>query len=325
MDHTNPTTVARLSLTRRDVEVLRHLAAVRCLDTGQIEMLLGADGSMISRKGLVRRLQRLRQAKYIQVLRNQSLVRLNPDTGRYAGRVRLAYALSTRGAAELGLDTSHRVRHDRLNRDIQDPQIRHSLLSAGVYTALQVACRQASNLELAYWQHENSPGAIVATFFTDEDNHLLSSIAQRHSRERGIRRIVKPDAFFVLHRRDTDEDVPCFLEADRSTMDQSRFLEKLASFDLFRTLGLAKRLFGIEDFLVLTVTLNNPSNPNLLRRDTLRRAARRLFSTAEAASRYRFATANDYQDPRRISQKIWYLAADDAIDQHYHRPFNLYQ
>ncbi len=304
-----------LLLTPRDREILRHLSEVRCLSTAQVAALI-ASGNKTD-QAIVRRLQLLSQAGYVYRLLNHMAVRVDLDTGRYAGKRKMVYALGTAGAMVLGEEGGlaanvARARWDRKNREIKNTQIEHEIMISGVYVALKTGLGPGlvPNMTLHDWHQGRD---LYQTFYTDRQGEHVAGPSQEEIEFKGLcRRPVCPDAYFCLDRADTKSAVPCFLEADRDTMSVERFMEKIENYLLWKRARLHVQTFKFEDFLVLTVT------PTESRRDSLRKASEK-FSRASPGT-FRFSVAEEYaKDPKNFVGHIWLLPGTEE------RRVNLFQ
>ncbi len=297
----------KLLLTQRDMRVLEELLRVRLLSTAHIAALLAP--GLQSDKAIVRRLQKLAKAKYVQKLFQQELFRVNPQNGKYAGRNKLAYALGPMGAQVLsdqgkapGLDHSQ---WEKNNSEFKATQIHHGLMISGVYVALRQGLDEVPNMQLYDWAQGKH---LYHFFYTDSRKKL--ALNQKPETQEGIflqRRPVCPDAYFCLSRSDTKAALPCFLEADRGTMPTARFVEKVENYFLWNSFGLSKRAYGIDRFLVLTVTTSDA------RRDSLRQSVAEKLGSAIDHAMFRFASEQDYIfNPKSFVQKIWLVPASEV-------------
>jgi len=295
-----------LLLTPRDREILRHFSQVRLLNTAQVAALVAPE--LKTDQAIVRRLQLLAQAGYVYRLPNQVAVRVDPDTGRYAGKHKMVYALGTAGAVVLGEEGGTaanvaRARWDKKNREIKHTQIEHEIMISGVYTALQIVGRLVSNMKLHDW-HQGR--ALCQFFHLNRDGEHVPNPSQEEVELGLTRRCVCPDAYFCLYRPDTQGAIPCFLEADRSTMSVDRFCEKIESYLLWKKARLHTTAFKFEKFFVLTVT------PTESRRESLRKAAAKYARTEPET--FRFATEKEYAaDPKKFVDRIWLLPLVDNL------------
>ncbi|HEY4479328.1 MAG TPA: replication-relaxation family protein, partial [Candidatus Paceibacterota bacterium] len=91
-----------------------------------------------------------------------------------------------------------------------------------------------------------------------QGNDLKSALAKR-----GANPPLVPDAFFVLET--PTHKYPCFLEADRATMTQERYVNKLKMYWRHNREESFKDTLGVSNFRVLTITPNEGRSANLCR------------------------------------------------------------
>jgi hypothetical protein len=94
------------------------------------------------------------------------------------------------------------------------------------------------------------------------------------------------DAFFVLETNEFKH--PCFLEADRATMPEERFVSKLRMYWRHNREKRFQESLGISHFRVLTIT------PNERRAENLCRAAKEADDDRKGSSMYLFASETQY-------------------------------
>ena len=115
-----------------------------------------------------------------------------------------------------------------------------------------------------------------------------------------------PDAFFVLET--SEYKYPCFLEADRGTMTQERFVNKLRMYwRHWREEGFSKPL-GITHFRVLTIT------PSEARADNLCRAAKEADDRKQGSGMFLFMSETAYgiTRPDGLLGTVWNSPKDDT-------------
>lgn len=295
-----------LVFTSRDYEVLKHLYNARSLTSQQLWDLVcetesrGTKGS----RALLRRLRRLFDHGYIDRMYNQQFHVFDPRDQGQAGRQDFVYGLSNDGAELLAQamgDLALQMRDfSENNREIQWPQIQHSLMISQAYVALHWAAKLAPNMKIHEWLQGQE---LYWGFYADETGAIKDEVDPEEARRRGfIRHSVRPDAFFSLYRTDTHTPLYFFLEADRGTMSAARFNEKIQSYLLFKRHNLlGERLPGVTRFVVLTVT------KSAARRDNLVRAVRQLPRIENDPGTFRFAHEGQYLDSfEAFREQIWF-------------------
>lgn len=290
-------------ITPRDRKIFLHLSCVRLLSTDQIARLVASGRENF--KALVRRLRYLHCAGYVCRLPQQRIARIDEETGQYAGKNNLVYALGTAAAELLGEEGGQtlslaRTRWEKKNREIKNTQIEHALMIAGVYVVLKTGLGPGlvPNMKLHDW-HQGQD--LYHFIYTDPDGEYVPRPDPEDIKSKGlIRRPICPDAYLCLVATDTRSFLPCFLEADRGTMPVRRFLEKIENYLIWKRAKLHVPAFKFESFLVLTVTQTSQ------RRDSLRKAAEKICRAEPGM--FRFATAEEYEkDPKNFVSHIWFL------------------
>jgi len=252
------TNLPPLALTTRDLRILELLDEYRFLNTPQIQALVGGSTHNVSD-----RLLRLFQHAYLDRPSHQRELRTD-------GYRHLVHALSQHGAAVLSErlgDERYVSRHlAENNKTAKRIHLAHTLMLSQFRTCLTLACRNRADLTLASW--ETPERALIRILI---DGHHVPVI---------------PDAYFTL--KDSDGHTAHFyLEADRGTMTQKRFLRKLQAYWRFRHLD--SELLFPPSFRVLTITRSQERMENLV------------------------VTATD-ADSKRKGSLMFYFACEDAYD-----------
>lgn len=301
-----------LAIHRRDMEVFRHLYHTRMLSSQLLAVLVKTPGTQD--ESLVRRLQKLFWAGYVDRPARQAHHTRDPFSGKYTGLRPLAYSLGQRGAQviaeELGDHTIGRLNWLRKNKELTGESIEHALLTGHVYACVQLALRVAQTrgtaAELTYWREGQED--LMDVFFVDREG---KHIPRPRPEDKTERHVVYPDAMFSIAGpgKAPGERVAhnCVLESDRGTMTTQRFCSKLRAFWLWQRLGLHTEAFSVKRFLVLTVTLTTG------RRDSLRKIAREADDRKTGSKLFRFAALEDLplDKPWRVFDRVWYTPVDD--------------
>ena len=213
------------------------------------------------------------------------------------------YALDTKGAQllrdnQLSLPLS--IDWAEKNRDISTPYAHHALMVARFRTALSVALKVTPAFSLPHFERE-------------------SKDLKAEWKRQGARVFVNPDAFFILRDSTQPEGrqrTAYFLEADRSTMQLSRLLEKYARYSAMYEDRKHIEAFGVPNFRVLTITKSKERAANLLAlltADTLGRKKNgepisNPIPKAHRAFFYFTTEANYHEHPQNVLAAIWQRA-----------------
>ena len=238
-------TVAPISLTERDHEIIRLVHRHRFLRSHQIIALIGGSAQPLSR-----RLQRLFHHGYLERPRAQL------QYYERSGSQTIAYGLGNKSCSLLQLNPAS---WGEKNRAIGRMYLAHALLVSDVMVSLELACRQ------------------YGVRLLHEDELHLPVEAPLHWRVKirdGTRLGVIPDRVFALEYADQKRQVQrvyYLLEADRGTMpvvrqklSQTSFYRKLLAYEATWTNKVHQRHLGIPRFRVLTVTTSAARVKSLL-------------------------------------------------------------
>ena len=280
-----PKAVGGLRIQERDIEIIRLVYEYRFLDSEQIHALVGG-----SRQVILRRLKKLYHHGYLDRPISQ-ITFSNP----FFGPQKMVYALGDKGAdllAEVyGIDRGGIIWSEK-NREVRERYIQHTLMISNFRACLSLALRDLPDVRLLFWVRENPQELKDYVSFTDESG--------RHRRLP-----IVPDGFFGIE--DPQGRMFFFLEADRSTMTNARFLRKLRAYWLWWKQGGHRRRFGIESFRVLTITRTER------RKENLRRVAKKADDRQIGSLMFWFTSEERYdiRDPRTILGEIWQTPRDE--------------
>ena len=253
--------IRSMVLTPRDHEILRAVHRHRLLRSTHLVALTGG-----SKQTTLRRLQLLFHHGYLD--------RPSMQLDWYAqGSEPLAYSLGNCGAELLEREGEVRrgsIRWETKKRNVSRVFLHHTLAVAEVMVAFEVACRAREGVRFIP-PEEILAGAPQAT------RHLrLPFRWQVDVRQGGklYRLGVEPDRVFGLDfhgRPENRRQAYFFLEADRGTMPvmrrglaQTSFFRKILAYKETWGQGLHRKHFGIPNFRVLTVTMNEERMRHLL-------------------------------------------------------------
>ena len=201
----------RFTLTARDLQILEVVHRYRYLEARHVRALVGGSDQQITR-----RLQGLFHNKYLGRYARRERMRLELDPGAPL----IAYGLELNGARAL---ERHRGAAAPAGLELKSPQwkkeytrrtewfLEHQLMVSNFRCVLELALRETPDTELVTWSQGKG------TWF----RVLIPGIRRRVVR-------VAPDAYFVL--RQGDELRHFFLEADRSTEEHRRLLDKFVGY-----------------------------------------------------------------------------------------------
>jgi hypothetical protein len=230
--------------TKRDLEILRHVAEHRFIRSEWLLKLVGG-----SKQQVLRRLNLLYHHGYLDRPRAQL------DYYHEGGSRSMVYGLASRGAGRLRRDLNmpfERMEWTTRTKRVGRLFIEHTLMVSDFMAGLELDCRERADIRLLY-PHE-----------------LPKPSGRENSREPfrwtvdlpGKRRVgVVPDKVFALEVTHSDgriERTHHFLEADRGTMPierrdlrQSCVLRKLKAYEATQTMQVYRTRLGAERFRVL--------------------------------------------------------------------------
>ena len=240
----DPDAARSFQVTKRDLDILRHVAEHRFIRSEWLVKLVGG-----SKQRVLRRLNLLYHHGYLDRPRAQL------DYFHEGGSKSLVYGLASRGAGRLRRDLN--IPFDRMewttrNKRVGRLFIEHTLMVSDFMAALELDCRKRADIQLLY-PHE-----------------LPKPNGRENSREPfrwtvdlpGKRRVgVVPDKVFALEVPESEgrvERTHYFFEADRGTMPierrdlrQSCVLRKLKAYEATHTTQVYRTRLGADRFRVL--------------------------------------------------------------------------
>jgi hypothetical protein len=251
-----------------------------------------ADRPRRTKREILRRLQMLYHNGYVQ---RHKLSDSDP----------IVYALGNLGAEELvlhyGIDRQE-IEWTTKNRECGERYIRHALLVTRFRHALTLALRNVPDASLEEW----IPGGA----FTAKVRYLDTVRTAGGTRTHEVDGVVKPDGLFVV--KVGDKRIHYFLEADRSTMSNARYLAKLKSYFAFWSTYVrdAKETARMTQMRVLSVTISEA------RKDNLRETAQQVSDAAK--NLFWFVCEKAYRGtPDEVLGTNWQTLEDDTLKRLY--------
>lgn len=243
----DPDAAGSFQFTKRDLDILRHVAEHRFIKSEWLVKLVGG-----SKQQVLRRCHLLYHHGYLDRPRAQL------DYFHEGGSKSLVYGLASRGAGRLRRDLNmpfERMDWTTRNKGVGRLFMKHTLMVSDFMAALEIDCRQRSDVRLLYPQELPPPKGrenIREPFRWTVDLP-------------GKRRVeVVPDKVFaleVMHSDERMERTHYFLEADRGTMPierrdlrQSCVLRKLKAYEATYHSRTHLNKLGADRFRVLIVT-----------------------------------------------------------------------
>lgn len=277
-----PKAIGNIIIQKRDIEIIRLVWEYRFLSSEQIQALVeGSDQVKL------RRLQKLYHHGYLDRPLSQ-IVFSNP----LLGPKKMVYGLGDRGAdllAETYNMDRGKIKWNEKNKEVREQYIQHTLMVSEFRACLTLALKNNPGTELRWLMGDNQEMRHEVRFREDGKEKRLPII---------------PDGFFQIE--DPGGKMYFFLEADRSTMTNARYYNKMRAYWLWWKQGLSKEL-GIESYRVLTLTKTEQ------RKENLKRVTKKADDRQSGSSIFWFTTKEDYHlgDPKTILGKIWQTPKDE--------------
>jgi hypothetical protein len=263
-------TLPKFQLTETDSKILRDLSDYRFLDTTHILAL----HSEVPKRTIQYRLQQLYQAGFLERPAHQF--------SQYEPPAHIIYTLGKKGAEFLFPGE----RAAKQSRELKLPFLKHSLFISNFRVILTLALREKKNSKLVSWREEG----LFDTVYLEGEKLPIS-----------------PDAFFTIE--DKNDLLHFFLEANRSTMPEERFLNKMRAYWQWWKEGGHKDRFNISVFRVLTV------NTSESRKENLRQRTKRVDDRQRGSDMFLFTCDKNYnlEEPESILKPIWQSPKNDDL------------
>jgi hypothetical protein len=244
-----------------------------------------------TRREILRRLQMLFHHGYVQ---RRKISDHDP----------IVYSLGNKGADLLTLHYGvDRMKIDwtTKNREAGERYMRHGMMVSRFRHALELALRKSPGAALDFWEPGGAFKASVK--YTDAVN------TREGTRTQVVEGAVIPDGLFVV--KHGEKRIHYFLECDRSTMSNARYLAKLKSYYAFYSTYVhddKEKRAGITQMRVLTLTISEA------RKDNLRTIAEEVSPEGKAKGLFWFACERSYRDmPQQVMASIWQTLEDDTL------------
>ena len=263
-----------LRIQPRDIALLRDVGDFRFLNTEQV-LALHPGG----KRNLTRRLAALFEQGYLD----------RPESQTSAGlrSAHFVYSLGRKGAEVLFPNAEERDNTLRRVREIQRsfPLVAHAIMISQFHVCLTLALKN-SDAKIVRWLQGNE----------------LKVALRRH----GENPALVPDAFFTL--KEKGDVLHFFLEADRATMTQERFVNKLKVYWRFNREGRFNDTLGVPNFRTLTIT------PSEARSENLRHASKDADPRREGSAMFLFAPETRYnvKAPEALLSAVWRTPKNDT-------------
>lgn len=262
----------KFRIIETDLKILQDLSNYRFLDSRHILTL----NSEIAERTLQRRLQFLFQAGFLE--------RPIYQFSQFKTPSRIIYTLGKKGVELLFSDKTIRINWSRKSKTLKPIFLWHSLMISNFKVILTLALKKQKESKLVNWRQEN----LADKIYVEGEKLPLS-----------------PDAFFTIE--DKNDLLHFFLEADRSTMPEERFLNKMRAYWQWWKEEGHKDRFNISIFRVLTITISKE------RKENLRQITKKADDSRKGSEMFLFACEKDYnlETPESILKPIWQSPRDD--------------
>ena len=277
----NPT--SKIQIQERDIEILQALYSYRLLSTTQIAVLFFS-----TKKRAEKRLRQLFDAELIDRVFRPVVV----------GAAEILYILDKAGvsllAQHLGTDRGE-INTERLKAKSLKPFFLDHVIEVNQFRVAVTLATPQHDSKLLFWKYEhelqnkNQQGVLISDRVTDPKNP-----AEKIP--------VTPDGFFGLET--PRGRTYFFVEVDRGTMDNPRFLRKMRGYARYFLDGVYEEKWGYKAFRVLTTT-------------TKRRVENLIKTTGQLSEKQLLAmfhfTERENMTPERILQEIWQVPLEEGV------------
>lgn len=258
-----------------DPQIIKLVYDYRFANSEQIAVGLGRSNQVV-----LRRLQKLFHWGYLD--------RIDPREKRKDRSEKYAYALWQEGVTVLvnhcGIDRA-KIRWERERNEVKNFFLRHTLMVSQFRACLTAALREHPEAKLIFWIREDPQELRDSVYFRDGFQKKKLPIV--------------PDGYFGMEY--PEGKMYFFLEADRSTTTDARFLNKMKAYWLWYKQGGQTRKFHINSFRVFTITETSQRMSNLLR------MSQKADDRQTGAYMFWFTTEDSFnlENPQSILEPIW--------------------
>ena len=272
-------------LQERDLKILKLVHDYRFLRSSQISALVQEDGVQLRTNQVI--------LKRLQKLFHNGLLDRPRDQIRYdiRGSDKMIHGLGNGGAdilaEELGIDRGQ-IDWAKKNREVKRTYLQHVLMISNFRAILTLALRDRKGIDLLFWR---------------QGDEIRDYVEAKDEKRKKIRYPVWPDAFFGL--KTSKGKLFFFLEADRSTMTNDRFLKKMKGYWAYWQKQGHTKKYEIKKFRVLTITLTEA------RKENLRKTTRKADEKQKGSALFMFGCERSYslEEPQGILEDIWQTPA----------------
>lgn len=266
------TSIPRIQLTTRDIDILAHLDRHRLLRSSDISNLVRG-----SRQQMLRRLQMLFHHGYIDRPRSQI------EYFHRGGSRPFVYALASRGVGLLRANNPVAASTRTPKRNLSPLFLQHALQKSEIMVALELACREHSGISFIN-SHQLSKS------LHGKSSPLEWRVKIDNRNELGV----IPDDVFALEyskKDDSKHRVLFLVESDRSTMPVERrdlsktsFRRKLLAYEATWLQKIHQTRFECNRFRVLTITTSAERVRHLVNACSTLKHAKGLFLFVDIAT-----------------------------------------
>ena len=275
-------------LTPRQQDALARMLAARRPNSG--DGGTPEQSPARTRREILRRLQALYHFGYVQ-------------RKKLSDSEAIAYTLGNKGADELvlysGLDRKD-IDWTQRSRETGERYLRHGLMVSRFRHSLTLALRTVPEACINFW---DLSGAFKTSVSYEDTVRSRDGL-----RTQMVQAAVIPDGYFSLTFGSKTSHL--FLEADRSTMTNARYLAKLKAYFHFWRTQVRDGTYpsGMKGFRVLTVTLSEE------RKQNLRRIAAEVDAQGRGLNMFWFACEKSYRArPEDILSAIWQTPQSESF------------
>lgn len=272
-----------VQIQERDLAILQALYSYRLLTTSQLACLF-----FTTKKRAERRMRRLFDGELVERIFRPVVV----------GSAEIIYVLDKAGvsllAQELGIDRGE-INTARLKAKTLKPFFLDHFIEVNQFRLSVTLAAKAHSCELMFWKYEhelqnrNEQGVLISDRVTDPENPTQKIP-------------VTPDGFFGLST--PRGRTYFFVEADRATMDNTRFKRKMRGYARYWLDGVYEEKWGYKRFRVLTSTTTRRV-PNLLK-TTSQLNEKQLLPIF-------YFTDREHLLPEQIFGEIWQTPDTDGL------------